>query len=205
MEERLIVFRVIPLVAHLPAFLPRAESSCGVVIGDGSMNCVRYPNGFRRLAESVRRVLRDDGIFLLRCYVQPAVQERPEEVLAGISGNSSFHHFKLRLLMAMQQSARQGVAVGEVFRFWADRRAEAAVPVRRAGWERAAVETIELYRGAKTVHTFPTRTELQSALGEFFDEVSLFHAPGGVGERCPLLVLKPRRSARTFESDGAAR
>src|SRR6185295_7215272 len=87
--------------------MPRRDRSCDVVIGDGSVNCVRYDD-FRGVASEVRRLLRDDGVFVLRCYVQPAVQERPEDVFADMfcAAIPSFHHFKFRLLMAMQQSAR---------------------------------------------------------------------------------------------------
>ncbi len=87
--------------------LPRQPESCAVVIGDGSLNCVRYPGELRALAAAVSNVLRDDGIFVLRCYVQRAVPERPQDVLDDLLHTSqpSFHHFKFRLLLAMQRRA----------------------------------------------------------------------------------------------------
>ena len=62
--------------------LPRRESSCDIAIGDGSMNCVRYPEGCRALFRNVRAVLKPGGVLILRCYAQPERPERPEQVFA---------------------------------------------------------------------------------------------------------------------------
>ncbi|MGA7410526.1 MAG: hypothetical protein WBW33_08570, partial [Bryobacteraceae bacterium] len=142
--------------------IPRAARSCDVVLGDGAINCVRYPAGCRDVAAEAWRVLRDDGIMVLRCYVQPAVQESPEDVMAGMfkQPHPSFHHFKLRLLMAMQPSTGQGVAVDDVYRLWARQRFSVEAVEAQTGWDRAAIDTIEMYRETNTVHTFPNRVEL---------------------------------------------
>jgi SAM-dependent methyltransferase len=174
--------------------LPFKESACYIVIGDGSMNCLPYPDGYRQMAAEVRRVLSRDGILILRCYIQPAVHERPEEVFADIyrAPTPSFHHFKFRLLMAMQQSTQAGIAVNDVYRYWADRNIDTTLLNRRAGWDQGAIDTIELYRHSVTVHSFPTLAEYRAVLLEFFDEVSLSSPPCDLGERCPVLVLRPR-------------
>jgi hypothetical protein len=178
--------------------LPLQDASCGVVIGDGSMNCLPYPNGYRRLAEEVRRVLSPDGIYILRCYIQPVAQESPDQVFADSFHSEavpSFHHFKFRLLMAMQQSTQTGIAVDDVYRYWTDRKIDTALLTSRAGWEKSAIDTIELYRQSATVHSFPSLAEYRSVLGEFFDEISFSSLPCTLGERCPILVLRPRPRA----------
>jgi SAM-dependent methyltransferase len=176
--------------------LPRPESSCQVVVGDGSINCLRYPDGFQALAKKVREVLSDNGILALRCYAQPAVKEHPEEVFAGIFDATipSFHHFKFRLLMAMQPSTEQGIAVNDVYKKWASHKIDEDMLIARSSWERRAIRTIEYYRDKETVHTFPTLEELRSVLLDFFDEVSCSSPSYPLGERCPLLVLKPKSS-----------
>ncbi len=78
------------------------------MIGDGAVNCVRYPDGLQELAWSVRRVLRAEGALLLRCFVQPAHPEDPGDVMEQIAACSSFHHFKMRLLMALQRNSVRG-------------------------------------------------------------------------------------------------
>lgn len=173
--------------------LPLSKSSCGVVIGDGSMNCVLYPEGYRQMAAEAHRVLRHDGLLILRCYIQPAVQERPDDVLTDIFREPipTFHHFKFRLLMAMQHSTQAGIGVDDVYRYWAAHNLDARLLSSRPGWEQSAIDTMELYRDSVTVHTFPTLAEYRSVLNEFFDEISLSSLPCNLGERCPILVLRP--------------
>jgi SAM-dependent methyltransferase len=175
--------------------LPQSAHSSDVAIGDGSMNCLRYPDGFRRLCESVCRVLKTDGIFVLRCYVQPDSQEDPDTVFAGaLTGTiPTFHQFKFRLLMALQASTQDGIKVDDVYRYWASRPHQKTDWPSRAGWSREDVETMDLYRGSSTVHTFPTQAEWHAALHEFFEEVSISTSPYYLAERCPTMVLRPRR------------
>jgi len=175
--------------------LPVRESSCDAVIGDGSMNCVRFPAGFRALAESVRGVLREDGISVLRCYTRPVPGEGPDEVFEDLRRGEivSFHHFKFRLLMAMQESTEQGIAVAEVYREWMERKVDLGALSGRAGWEKKTIDTMELYRGRETVHTFPSMAEFRSVLSEHFEELGVSSPSYSLSERCPVLVLRPRR------------
>ena len=175
--------------------LPRREGSCDLVAGDGSFNCLRYPSGYRALAAGVHTALREDGVFVLRCYLRPELQESPEQVAARITEFPSFHHFKFCLLMAMQRDVREGIAVDRVYQFWEGLKPDAAALAERAGWGSQDVGTIEFYRGTRTVHTFPTLLELRAVLRECFEEVSLTVPTYPLGERCPTLVLKPLRGA----------
>jgi hypothetical protein len=174
--------------------LPQRDSSCKVVIGDGSVNSLRYPDGLRALAEKIQGVLRDDGILVLRCFVQSATKELPEQIFSDMlqSKIQSFHHFKFRLLMAMQPSTEKGVALHEVYRKWAKSNIDQQRLMSRTGWEKCAIETIEVYRDQEMIYTFPTLAELRAVLLEFFDEVSVSMPAYHLGERCPRLVLTPR-------------
>jgi hypothetical protein len=175
--------------------MPRTESSCHVVIGDGSINCLAYPGEFLALAEAVCRLLCEDGVLVLRCYVQGAVRERPEEVYADLTRGSisSFHAFKLRLLMAMQHSAEEGIAVNDVYQSWVTRAIEPESLPQGPGWRKAAVETIQFYRNRSTVYAFPTLADLRRVLRPFFEEISVSTASHDMGERCPTLAFRPCR------------
>ena len=173
--------------------LPRRGASCDVVVGDGSINCLTYPAGYRALAETVSGVLREDGLMVLRCYLQAAPRESAEQVheqaLDGAVG--SFHAFKLRLLMALQRTARDGVAVGDVYR-WMIRNVDLPALPRRTGWARSAVETIQYYKDSTTVYAFPLLDEIRSELLPWFKEVSLVIPGHEMAPRCPILVFQPR-------------
>ncbi|MBI5085368.1 MAG: hypothetical protein HZB13_12315 [Acidobacteria bacterium] len=175
--------------------LPRPAHSCDIVLGDGPMICMRYPDGFRSLSRSVCRVLKPDGIFVLRCYVQPALREDADAVFADALRGSipTFHQFKFRLLMALQKSASSGVKVDDVYRYWTGRVGPGGRWPSRAGWRKKDVGTIELYRGAGNVHTFPTLEEWRSVLEESFEFVSTSCATYHLADRCPVVVLRHRR------------
>ncbi len=182
--------------------LPVARGAIHIVAGDGSINCVRYPDGFRALAESVSGVLAQDGIVAIRCFVQPPVQETPEDVFADIPRTPDFHYFKFRLLMSMQRDSRDGVAVDEVYRCWASHSVDRKLLNTRLGWEDEVIDTIELYKGKDTVHTFPTLLEVRSVFDTFFEETGcLFHSCP-MGERCPVLVWRPRLGRRESQPRG---
>jgi SAM-dependent methyltransferase len=185
--------------------LPRRELSCDFVVGDGSINCLRYPDGYRALIAGVHRTLRDDGVFVLRCYLRPELQESPEQVVARIGEFPTFHHFKFCLLMAMQPDVREGVAVDRVHRFWAGLKLEEETLAVRDGWGPLDTRTIEFYRGTNTVHTFPTLEELRAVLLECFEEVSQMMPTYPLGERCPTLVLKPLPGICRCRGEGGGR
>lgn len=179
--------------------LPLRASSCDLVAGDGSFSCLRYPGGFQSLAAEVRRVLRDDGMLILRAYIQPRQQERAEDLVAELRRGAlpSFHWFKFRLLMALQQSTGRGVPVDEVYRYWASLNIDEAALSTQTGWDAPGIRMIELYRGTDTVHTFSTLAELREVLLEFFEEVAVQAPRGIMGDRRPILLARPRGNPRS--------
>jgi hypothetical protein len=173
--------------------LPFSSSSLDIVLGDGSANCVKYPDGLRQVASELRDLIGAGGKLILRCYAQTESPETPDEVFADKDNPAlpSFHHFKFRLLMAMQADANRGVQVSDVYRAW---RARANGGCLRSGpgWQARDLATIEFYKDADTIHTFPTLTQFRAVLAEYFDEIAV-HTPRYVlGERCPTMVLAPR-------------
>ena len=169
--------------------MPRKDRSCHIVIGDGSLSSVRFPDESRTVLGEIRRILEPSGIALLRCYIQPSVKEQPQRLLDALGEIPSFHEFKLRLLMALQPSAESGISVRDVYRFWARQRFDSNLLSARTGWDPAAIEMMELYRDSETVYSFPTMAELESLLREFFGEIAIASA-GRLGETCPIIMLR---------------
>ena len=178
--------------------LPIPDSGCDVVVGDGSLSCVRYPHGIRAVAAEARRILRANGTLMVRCYIRPREQERPQDVVADLLRGDipSFHGFKLRLLMALQESTERGVSVDAVYRFWASQRIDETALIAQTGWDAKAVRTMELYRGKDTVHSFPTLAELRSVLAAFFEETAISTPAQTTEGCCPIWVAAPRADAR---------
>jgi len=170
--------------------LPQADGSCDIVAGDGSFNCMDYPEGYRALASSLHRILRVRGLLLMRCFTRPEQPEEPAEVFADLHACRilSFHHFKWRLVMAMQADVTRGVFVNDVYDAWAAAGIDAKQLSERTGWDEKVIETIKFYEGKRTQLSFPTLAEVQAVLAECFQEISICHPGYPLGERCPTLA-----------------
>jgi len=185
--------------------LPLPSASRDIAIGDGSFACVRHPAPVRAAAAEVRRVLRDDGILILRCYIQ-TTRERKEDVVADLQrGNvPSFHWFKFRLLMAMQECTAGGTPIADVHRYWTSLNIDEEALAARTGWDLPGIQLIHLYRDAPAVHTFATLGEMRALLLEFFEDVVVSTTSGYMGDRCPVLAAGPRATLRACLASGVA-
>jgi hypothetical protein len=180
------------------AALPLREGSCHIAVGDGSLIAFRYPDGFHEFARSVSRVLSDDGVLILRCYIQPEKQETVDQVFqALIEGRiGNVNQFKFCLFMALQPTAQEGVCVRDVYATWASRRIQEETLVKEFGWDRAAIRGMEMWRHSDTVYTFPKLAQMRSVLQRCFAEQTIVYPVYELGERCPTFVLTPNRPRR---------
>ncbi len=178
--------------------LPLPSSSVHIAIGDGSLNCVRHPEVANAVCLSLRSVLTDDGLLILRCYVRPEEPEKPEYIFDEMFRGAipTFTQFKFRLFLAMPQDLRSGLAVDDLYRLWASYAVDPGRLADLTHWPRPEIETIEAFRGSSTVHTFPTLAEFRCLLHEHFDEVGVITPPYPLGGHCPILILRPHVGAR---------
>jgi hypothetical protein len=64
----------------------------------------------------------------------------------------------------------------------------------RTGWPRDVIDAIDVYRDSRVVYSFPTEAEAIAALADHLAPVAR-HVPAyELGDRCPTIVLQPRRS-----------
>jgi SAM-dependent methyltransferase len=174
--------------------LPVAPRSQDVVIGDGCFPQLDYPTGQRAFAATLHRALHPGGILVMRSFVRLPRRESVGQVfdalLAGRIG--SFHVLKLRLAMALHQDSRQGVRLHDVWMAWQAAGIDASRLPAHAGWSADAVGTIDFYRGQNARLTLSTLAEHQALLSEWFDEVSIEMPDYELGERCPMVVCRPK-------------
>jgi len=170
------------------------DASRDVVIGDNPFTRHRYPDGHRAMLASIRRVLAPRGLLVLRYFCRAETDETPGRVFGelreGKIGN--FHIFKWRLAMALQASVAQGVAWGEVWDAWNAEVRDPEAVLKRLGWKPEVLRTIEVNRGSVDRVTFPRLSEIRQVLGETFDVLQSYVPGYEMGERCPILVSKPR-------------
>lgn len=173
--------------------LPLVDGVLDVVVGDGIDTLIAFPHEADALFAEVRRVLRPDGLFLLRAFVRPLQGESLDAVHDDLAAGriGSFHAYKWRLAMALHGALAEGVLPAEIWRAWRECVPDPAVLVRQTGWPPEAVATIDAYRESPARYSFPTLDELTQALGRHF-VVTVPHLPGyELGERCPLFALRP--------------
>lgn len=173
--------------------LPLPDRSQDVVVGDGCFSALVNRSEYRAMVRAVRRVIRDNGLFLMRFFIRPQVQETVAAVVddlwQGRIGN--FHVFKWRLAMALHGSLDEGVRLADIWDAW-----RAAIPepeqlASRLGWPLQVILTVEAYRGVETHYTFPTLTEARAAAMEAFSEVECIVPGYEMGDRCPTIIFKP--------------
>lgn len=171
--------------------LPFAPQTFDLVLGDGFLNLFDFPEGQRRLAGSLRAVLRPGGRLIVRSFVRPAQPETAETVFADLAAGriGSFHVFKWRLVMALQQDAARGVALARVWARWQEEGLDREALAARLGWPREEIDTIDAYRDAGACYAFPSLEELRAALAAHFTEEQCEVPDYELGERCPVLLL----------------
>jgi hypothetical protein len=104
----------------------------------------------------------------------------------------SFHAFKFRLAMALQENAETGVAVSEVLATWKRARIDMNSLLALTGWQRETVDMIYLYQGKTSRLAFPDTAELAAVMSEYFDTLETRYLDYEMGDRCPILTYRVR-------------
>jgi SAM-dependent methyltransferase len=161
-------------------------------VGDGSINCVRYPDTAHRLLDAVARVLEPGGRLVCRAFVTPDPGEPIDTVRdRALAGQTpSFHAFKWELTMAIvAEDGAADIRVQRILDVFEDRFPDRGAAAAAAGWHLADMATIDIYRGSDEVYSFPTSAEIMRVVPDSFVNAR-FVAVGTspLAERCPLLV-----------------
>ena len=130
----------------------------------------------------------------MRVFIRPDRPESPEQVHNALAAGEigSFHAYKWRLAMALHPSLLEGVRPATVWQTWQNQGPDAQALAAATGWPAAQIATIDSYREAQATYYFPTLGELQQTLATHFDLLDLHLPRYELGERCPLLALRPR-------------
>ncbi|MGA1410130.1 MAG: class I SAM-dependent methyltransferase [Prochlorotrichaceae cyanobacterium] len=177
--------------------LPFEPQSCHAILGDGCLTLLDYPQGYQAIFQELARVLHPQGLISLRCFVRPEIPESVDSIFADLwtSKIETFHGFKLRLAMALQQNLAKGVAMVEVWNCWQQSIADPTALFETLHWPQALESTIAMYQNSTARYTFPTRLELQQIMANAgFQEKAVCIPTYDLGDRCPTLILQLRQS-----------
>lgn len=174
--------------------LPVFNAAADIVIGDGCYTVLKSPEEYESVSREIRRVLKPTGSFIMRFFVQPEQPESTEAVFADLRDGriGNFHIFKWRLAMSLHEKLEDGVRLGDIWEAWHNAGMDADLVSKHMNWPPEAVSGIEVYRDVDTRYTFPKIEELTAALDKYFVRQGCYFPDCELGERCPVLHLKPR-------------
>lgn len=165
-----------------------------VVIGDGCFISVNYPDGYTALSANLADSLKNNGILVMRFFIQQDVKEQSEHVISDLVNGKigSFHAFKWRYAMSLQQSSQQGIRLHDIYTAWQQAAIDTNWLAEHTGWTREVVDTINLYENKQNKFSFATLPEIIETLSHYFQQESIYFPQYELGERCPIITFRSR-------------
>lgn len=171
--------------------LPFKEKSFDWIIGDGCYVMLEYDKGYRDLSDSIQRMLKPEGQFIIRFYIQPNDKETPKQVFKELCEGLiwNFHLFKWRLAMSLQDNVYEGIPLRRVWECWADMHLDEKDLSGYLNWPMEEIHTIHAYRSSTKRYTFPTWDEMQTVLSRHFEQIDSHIPSFQCGDRFPTLLF----------------
>jgi hypothetical protein len=175
------------------SFRPNTFAS---VIGDGALTMLASLSNIRNVQAKAYDWLEPGGTFVQRLFERPSTAVTIDQLKTILSQPATMNWNAFKLLMMMYQAElNAGInslpGVLDLFNKLApDRDAVCAV----TGWERATVDTIDLYQGITSVTYKPNRAEWISAVPDNAVNISFHLLPGyDLYEICPMMVWEKKQ------------
>jgi SAM-dependent methyltransferase len=175
--------------------IPLGTGSRDLALCDGGLHLMRHPQDQAQFVRGLRGVLEPGGRLVVRLFSCPDRQESVAAVMADLMDGRipNLNILKLRLGMALQRDATEGVRLGEVWAALQQVAPDLVELAERLGWRVDHTLSINTYRDCDKRYHFLTTQ----------DALSLFcRQPGGfvhemtnqptyaLGERCPTVVFR---------------
>ena len=171
---------------------PDVVSGMDVVIGDCPFSQFPYPEGYRAMFERADQLLREDGVLISRFFAHPVSTPTVDEIFKDLLASrfESFHVFKFRLAMTMQESSKSGIRLGDVHAAWLTRKIDTAALQETTGWSMESIQTIDFYEGKDVRLWFASWEEIRTIASEFFEVLEHYIPTYEMGECCPIAAFR---------------
>jgi SAM-dependent methyltransferase len=174
--------------------LPLPAASRDVVLCDGGLHLLSYPAGQKNLAREMARIIAPGGLCVLRLFVPSILPESVDEVLDDLLAGRvpNVNVLKLRLAMAIQLVAEQGVELRRVWDALHGVAPELYVLAARIGWPIEPLRAIETYRDSPVRYWYVTENQATDLFcrGGAFELVHVSTPRYPFGGQCPTVVLR---------------
>jgi len=175
--------------------LPFPAASFAACIGDGSLISFDFPSSLHDVLHEIARCLKPGGKLVCRTFMSPERPDTLTDVVSEVGQRKlTFQHFKFKFAMAL--AAKHGVpniAVASIPDSFDEEFPDRDALAGLTGWDRAEIETIEIYRSSRSNYCFPSRSQLRSVLPKAFKRARFVSVPNHpFGDEWPVAVFEVR-------------
>lgn len=174
--------------------MPLPQRSRDLALCDGGMILVEHPKGHRKLKEQLRHLLDTDGRCIFRLFVPPRDREKVETVLNSLIAGRipNLNVLKLRIGMALQDSAEEGVSVQEIRRTVLGLEPNLERLAEHLGWSLDHLRVIDTYRDSPARYYFASERQIADLFcaENEFSIVGRWNGSYPLAERCPIIAFR---------------
>ena len=176
--------------------MPFQQASRDMVLCDGGLHLLSYPDEQIKLAQNLANILTPQGYVIFRLFVPPIHKENSRDVLSELLEGKipNLNFLKLRLGMALQQNPKEGTALASVWQALAELEPNQEKFSERLGWSLDHFSAINAYHDSQARYHFVSVEEAcevfcKSTKGAFSMQ-QLVYPKYPMGSQCPTFILR---------------
>jgi len=173
---------------------PVLNASAQLILGDGCFTFFNFLDGDQNLISKLKKNLVKKGYLLVRFFIQAPIKESTQDVFAAVFAGAikSFHSFKWRLAMSLQEHEEKGVKLSDVYDVWHSNKKNVSQLSQQPDWKVSEINTINAYKASTVNYYFPKLTSLRNQMQCEFEELDCFYGDYELSERCPIMLYRSR-------------
>jgi Methyltransferase domain len=180
--------------------LPFEPGTFHFVLGDNVFNALDYPQGYRDLADALDKIIRPEGLCIVRVLCQAQPKENIREIVASYDAGeiTEFYGFRFRVQSASQASVTEGLYTSKeaIDRTMEEHGLRMIDVYEKTGFQPPRPPP-SLAQPSKPMApmspykvTFPTPEEFLQAIAHRFGVVDVRHGDHPLAHRTPVFALE---------------
>jgi hypothetical protein len=173
--------------------MPFPAESFDLILADGAFNTQPFPDGYRKLAKCLTRLLKNSGQMSVRIFSQQDPKETPEDVLKYFLENDRLEMdmFTYRLATSLQVSPEQGIYVSKdvIEDYLIERGIPLADLYKKTNMTPPDVTPLPKELRDQNKVSYPTEGQFISAISEFFKVLDKSFGTHELAFRTPVFLL----------------
>lgn len=174
--------------------MPFEDEAFDIVVGDGALTLLSFPNGVDDVLAEVRRVTRKDGVAIVRTFIAPNAELSDTEMKAYINSLKGHSIDALRWRFAVQAvhaAPTPNIVSHDAWQAFNRLYPDPSELMAQNGWTAQDLQRVELYRDGAMALNFPTKRQLEQVILNHFSHLAF--EPSGdypMSDLCPFAVMR---------------